>query len=76
MAATSSRPHRSLRRADRPTTSECGSPPTMFTYSIPRAIVSTQAETVAPRLLALDVGGVLVESFPVADWAQNFATAA
>jgi FMN phosphatase YigB (HAD superfamily) len=46
----------------------------MFTCSTSRANVSTRAEFAAPRLLALDVGGVLVESFPVADWAQNFAT--
>jgi FMN phosphatase YigB (HAD superfamily) len=36
--------------------------------------VSARPESHAPRLLALDVGGVLVESFPDADWAQNFAT--
>jgi FMN phosphatase YigB (HAD superfamily) len=45
----------------------------MFTCSTPKATVSRQAESVAPRLLALDVGGVLVETHPIADWARTFA---
>ncbi len=36
--------------------------------------MSTRAESVAPRLLALDVGGVLVETFPANGWAQTFAS--
>jgi fructose-1,6-bisphosphatase/inositol monophosphatase family enzyme/phosphoglycolate phosphatase-like HAD superfamily hydrolase len=47
----------------------------MFTCSAAKVIVSTLPEALAtPRLLALDVGGVLVETFPTpTDWAPNFA---